>query len=339
MADYGGQGLNFSALNSDDDDSDHSPKSMAGACGGKSSSSSSSRVVKLEPVFRSPHQLSGVELRGRGSPSRAGEMMMVASSSRKPRGRPPGSKNRPRPPIVINKESESGMQSVVIEISAGSDVVESLVQYARRRRVGITVLSGCGSVSSVTLRRPLLQSHHAPAPAMSLHGPFNLLSLSGSFMESLATCSFGISLAGSQGQVFGGIVGGQVIAASLVVVVAATFRNPRFHKLPAGPGLASGDESDDDDTQDTKPSLLLGGCATGSVVVNHAHETTSCGFGGGSGSGSSSATTAAAISTCVYGGGVSPQPMNCLQVSHSHHDQLVQPWGGPPSRPPLPPHY
>ncbi|KAL6199647.1 hypothetical protein ACLB2K_029430 [Fragaria x ananassa] len=330
MVDYGGaQGLNFSVPTSEDVDCDHSPKCIAGACGGISSSPT--RMVKLQPVFGSGHELSGAELGGRGS--LAGEMMMmVTNSGRKPRGRPLGSRNRPRLPIVITKECESGLKLVVIEISTGSDVVESLVQYARSRRVGISVLSGCGSVSSVTLRRPLLQSPHTLAPAMSLHGPFNLLSLSGSFMESLTTCSFGVCLAGSQGQVFGGIVGGEVIAASLVVVVAATFNKPRFHKLPADPGVAAVDESDDDDTPlVTKNSLLLGG--------NHAHDITCCGFGGGSGSGSSSATTAAAMSTCVYGGGLSsPQPINCLQVSQSHNDQLVLPWGGAPSRPPLPPH-
>lgn len=53
---------------------------------------------------------------------------------------------------------------------------------------------------------------------------------------------------------FGGIVGGKVTAASLVVVVAATFINPVFHRLPsetadddgvdmAKPAIASADES------------------------------------------------------------------------------------------------
>lgn len=337
MADYGGaislsqggQGLNFSAQTSssdNDDDSGHTPKSMAtfsgGACGGRSSSSS--KLVKLEPVITTSHRSSMELLGGRGSPSSTEEIMMI-SNSKKPRGRPPGSKNKPRPPIVINKESESGMKSVVIEISAGSDVVESLVQYARTRHVGISVLSGCGSVSNVTLRRPLSHHHHhAPAPFLSLHGPFNLLSLSGSFMESLSSCSFGICLAGSQGQVFGGIVGDKVIAASLVVVVAAIFLKPRFHKLPAEGGC--------DDEQETKPCTLGGGYAnasTSNTVGNHQETstTTSCGFGGGGGG-------TAAAAACVYG---TPPP-----ISHTHHhDQMavmLMPWGGPPSsRPPLPP--
>ncbi|XP_038880172.1 AT-hook motif nuclear-localized protein 17-like [Benincasa hispida] len=159
------------------------------------------------------------------------------SSIKKPRGRPPGSKNKPKPPIVITKENESSMKPVVIEISAGNDVVDTLLNFARKRHVGLTVLSGSGSVSNVTLRHPMSHSTN-----LSLHGPFSLVSLSGSFLANTtpfsskplsSSSSFGICLAGAQGQVFGGIVGGKVTAASLVVVVAATFINPVFHRLPS----------------------------------------------------------------------------------------------------------
>ncbi|KAA0055995.1 hypothetical protein IC582_003448 [Cucumis melo] len=167
------------------------------------------------------------------------------STMKKPRGRPPGSKNKPKPPIVITKENESSMKPVVIEISAGNDVVDTLLHFARKRHVGLTVLSGSGSVSNVTLRHPMSHS-----TSLSLHGPFSLVSLSGSFLANTTpfsskphslspspspspSSSFGICLAGAQGQVFGGIVGGKVTAASLVVVVAATFINPVFHRLPS----------------------------------------------------------------------------------------------------------
>lgn len=121
-------------------------------------------------------------------------------TGKKPRGRPPGSKNKPKPPIVITKE-EGGMKPVVIEISAGNDVVETLLHFARKRHVGLSVLSGSGSVSNVTLRHPMSHS-------LSLHGPFSLVSLSGSFLHNTTSSpspspspSFGICLAGAQGQV------------------------------------------------------------------------------------------------------------------------------------------
>ncbi|KAG6590167.1 AT-hook motif nuclear-localized protein 17, partial [Cucurbita argyrosperma subsp. sororia] len=198
----------------------------------------------------------------------------VETVGKKPRGRPPGSKNKPKPPIVITKENESAMKPVVIEISAGNDVVESLLHFARKRHVGFTILSGSGSVSNVTLRHPMSHS-----TSLSLHGPFSLVSLSGSFLgnttpfSSPSSSSFGICLAGAQGQVFGGIVGGKVTAASLVVVVAATFINPVFHRLPS---------ETEEEGEDVKPSN-----------------------NGGDGS-SAAAATATPMGGCVYNAPPSP---------------------------------
>ncbi|KAA8544601.1 hypothetical protein F0562_022628 [Nyssa sinensis] len=161
-------------------------------------------------------------------------------STRKPRGRPPGSKNKPKPPIVVTRESDSAMKPKILEISAGSDIVETVAQFARRRHLGISILSGTGTVSNVTLRHPV--SH---TPNLTLHGPFNILSLTGTFLSSSSSyssssssCSFGISLAGAQGQVFGGIVAGKVVAASQVVLVGATFMSSSFHRLPGELGDA-----------------------------------------------------------------------------------------------------
>jgi hypothetical protein len=226
---------------------------------------------------------------------------------RKPRGRPPGSKNRPKPPIIITKDCESSMKPVILEISAGSDIIETIINFARRNHAGISVMSANGSVSNVTLSHPV--SH---APSLSLHGPFNLLALFGSFVGSFASnkvpcassssspgsvyscSSFGISLAGAQGQVFGGIVAGKVIAANQVVVVAATFVNPTFHRLPC--------ENDKDD-QETKPSNV-----------------------GGGGSASESCFSTG-MSMTVYGL-ANPTPVNC-QMSPP---DIVH-WPGPSSRP------
>ncbi|XP_044507081.1 AT-hook motif nuclear-localized protein 28-like [Mangifera indica] len=160
------------------------------------------------------------------------------NTPRRPRGRPPGSKNKPKPPIVITKDTDSSVKPVILEISAGADVIDHIINFARRNLAGISIMSASGSVSNVTLCQPI--SH---APSLSLHGPFNLLSLSGSYLTpSLSTggaassspsCCFGVTLAGARGQVFGGLVAGKVTAASQVVVVAATFSNPSFHSLPA----------------------------------------------------------------------------------------------------------
>ncbi|XP_044483665.1 AT-hook motif nuclear-localized protein 28-like [Mangifera indica] len=223
------------------------------------------------------------------------------NAPRKPRGRPPGSKNKPKPPIVITKDTDSAMKPVVLEISAGADVIDHIIDFARRNQAGISVMSASGSVSNVTLRQPI--SH---APSLTLHGPFNLLSLLGSYLtspssggassstSSLSSCCFGVTLAGAQGQVFGGIVAGKVTAASQVVVVAATFSNPSFHSLPISEEIEHNDHHQQHH-QETKVSEP--GSSAGKSMV-------------------------------VYGAAVaSPTPLNCQMSPDVMH------WG-PPSRPP-----
>ncbi|CAL5330253.1 unnamed protein product [Camellia sinensis] len=103
----------------------------------------------------------------------------AATSSRHPRGRPPGSKNKSKPPIIITRDSPNALRSDLLEVSAGSDVVESVSVYARRRGRGVCVLSGCGTVVNVTLRQP------AAAPGgsvVTLLGRFQILSISGTVL-------------------------------------------------------------------------------------------------------------------------------------------------------------
>ncbi|XP_008782107.1 AT-hook motif nuclear-localized protein 28-like [Phoenix dactylifera] len=159
------------------------------------------------------------------------------SAGKKPRGRPPGSKNKPKPPVVITRESETAMRPMVLEIAAGCDVLESVAAFARSRRMGISVLSGSGVVANVPLRHPTTNP-----PVMTLHGRYDILSLSGTVLPppsavttapaAPAQVNFSISLAGTQGHVIGGTVAGQMKAAGPVVLVAASFANPEFHRLP-----------------------------------------------------------------------------------------------------------
>ncbi|WCJ28956.1 AT-hook motif nuclear-localized protein 20 [Euphorbia peplus] len=159
------------------------------------------------------------------------------NSQRKPRGRPPGSKNKPKPPIIITRESDTSLKPVILEIATGSDIIQSIMQLASKNHVGVTVLSATGMVGNITLRHP-----NAHAPSLSLHGPFHLLAFSGTFLGPSRGYGFGVSLAGGQGQVFGGIVAGKVVAASLVMVVAATFMNPTIHRVPRGDEEEDGDD-------------------------------------------------------------------------------------------------
>nr|XP_004513968.1 AT-hook motif nuclear-localized protein 19-like [Cicer arietinum] len=129
---------------------------------------------------------------------------------KKPRGRPPGSKNKPKPPLVITQDNEQAMKPAVIEVAAGTDVLEAVIQFAVRLGSCLTILSGSGTIANATLHYPLCRS-----PAFTLHGPFSLLTLT--------------VVAGGDG----------------VKIVASLFKNPELHR--AGGVLIEADDDGDDD--------------------------------------------------------------------------------------------
>ncbi|XP_038681802.1 AT-hook motif nuclear-localized protein 22-like [Tripterygium wilfordii] len=150
--------------------------------------------------------------------------------TRRPRGRPAGSKNKPKPPIIITTDSANALRSHLMEITNGCDVMESVSTFARRRQRGVCILSGNGTVNNVTLRQPA-----SPGAVVTLHGRFEILSLSGSFLPPPAppgASGLTIYLAGGQGQVVGGSVVGPLMASGPVVVMAASFGNAAYERLP-----------------------------------------------------------------------------------------------------------
>ncbi|PSR90137.1 AT-hook motif nuclear-localized protein [Actinidia chinensis var. chinensis] len=221
-------------------------------------------------------------------PASGGKEIIVSSTPRKPRGRPPGSKNKPKPPVFLAGETDPAMKPAFLEIAPGADIIEAVVQFARESHVGVSVISGSGVVSNVTLRHPA--SH---APSLTLDGPFNILSLNGTFLSQLASLStscgsFGISLAGQQGQVFGGVVGGKVTASGKVMVVAVTFKNPEFHRV--------------------------------SNVLEEAGENQQPNAKGGGGASGGCSTSSMSMSMSGYGV-AAPMPLNC----QGPHDVMT--WG------------
>jgi len=149
---------------------------------------------------------------------------------RRPRGRPAGSKNKPKPPVIITRESANTLRAHILEIGNGCDVFDCIATYARKRQRGICILSGSGIVTNVSLRQPA-----ASGSVMALHGRFEILSLSGSFLPPPAppgATSLTIFLAGGQGQVVGGNVVGELTAAGPVIVIASSFTNVAYERLP-----------------------------------------------------------------------------------------------------------
>ncbi|KAI4311591.1 hypothetical protein MLD38_036475 [Melastoma candidum] len=153
---------------------------------------------------------------------------------RRPRGRPPGSKNKPKAPIIITRESSNTLRAHILEIGNGCNVFDCVATYAHRRQRGVCILSGSGTVANVTLRQPSAAPGSASA-VVTLPGRFEILSLSGSFLPPPAppgATSLAVFLAGGQGQVVGGSVVGELLAAGPVIVIAASFTNVAYEKLP-----------------------------------------------------------------------------------------------------------
>ncbi|EXC16660.1 hypothetical protein L484_007706 [Morus notabilis] len=156
---------------------------------------------------------------------------------RRPRGRPPGSKNRPKPPVIITRDTEPAMSPYILEVPGGNDVVDAIATFCRRKNMGLCVLTGSGTVANVTLRQPST----TPGATVTFHGRFDILSVTATFLpqsaphgsSALPNGAFTISLAGPQGQIVGGLVAGALLAAGTVYVVAASFNNPSYHRLPA----------------------------------------------------------------------------------------------------------
>ncbi|KAK1400288.1 AT-hook motif nuclear-localized protein [Heracleum sosnowskyi] len=153
------------------------------------------------------------------------------SPKRRQRGRPPGSKNKLKPPVLIPRESPNALKSHVFEVSVGADIMESLNTYARQRGRGVCVLNGKGTVSNVIIRQPMSSS----GSVVTLQGAFEILSITGTVLPSPAppdTGSLSIFLSGGQGQVLGGVVVGPLIATGSVILMAASFANAVYERLP-----------------------------------------------------------------------------------------------------------
>ncbi|XP_040382602.1 AT-hook motif nuclear-localized protein 17-like [Oryza brachyantha] len=214
-------------------------------------------------------EAAGAEVSGAGrwGGGGGGEGVAKAAVAKRRRGRPPGSKNKPKPPVLVTREAPepaAAMRPHVLEIPGGGDVAGALAGFARRRGLGICVLAGTGAVANVSLRHPLPPtaeiSGAAAAAVVVFHGRYDILSISATFlppaMSAAAPRALGglsISLAGPHGQIVGGAVAGPLVAATTVVVVAAAFTSPTFHRLPAedddapAPASVSGSGADADE--------------------------------------------------------------------------------------------
>ncbi|ESQ43986.1 hypothetical protein EUTSA_v10006144mg [Eutrema salsugineum] len=179
---------------------------------------------------------------------------------RRPRGRPSGSKNKPKAPIIITRDSANAFRCHVMEIANGCDVMESINVFARRRHRGVCVLTGNGAVTDITVRHPVGGGGAGSNAVVKLLGRFEILSLSGSFLPPPAppaASGLTVYLAGGQGQVVGGNVVGPLMASGRVVIMAASFGNAAYERLPLEKEEEDGNATVADESQTQTQKQLM----------------------------------------------------------------------------------
>ncbi|XP_060173305.1 AT-hook motif nuclear-localized protein 17-like [Lycium barbarum] len=188
---------------------------------------------------------------------------------RRPRGRPPGSKNKskPAPHFIITARDDHVekpiMSPYILEILTGVDVIDSVYRFCSKQNTGLCILNGSGTVTNVTLKQPTINN------VITLHGIFNILSISATIVtQSISRVvpnGFSISLAGPQGQVVGGPVIGPLLSAGPVYLIAASFNNPVYHKFTA-------EEEEEEGGGQSQQVAVSGGGDSGHPPESTVHE-------------------------------------------------------------------
>uniref|UniRef100_A0A1J3J8X2 AT-hook motif nuclear-localized protein n=1 Tax=Noccaea caerulescens TaxID=107243 RepID=A0A1J3J8X2_NOCCA len=158
--------------------------------------------------------------------SKDSSSMSDPNAPKRARGRPPGTGRKQRLANLgewMNTSAGLAFAPHVISVGVGEDIVSKVLSFSQQRPRALCIMSGTGTVSSVTLRQPA-----STAPSLTFEGRFEILSLGGSYLvneeggSKSRTGGMSVSLSGPEGHVIGGGIG-MLIAASLVQVVACSF--------------------------------------------------------------------------------------------------------------------
>ncbi|XP_061344556.1 AT-hook motif nuclear-localized protein 5-like [Gastrolobium bilobum] len=150
----------------------------------------------------------------------------ITTSNKRGRGRPPGSGRKQQLAALgewMNSSAGQAFSPHVITIGVGEDIVAKLLSLSQQRPRALCIMSGTGTVSSVTLRQPATTN-----ASITYEGRFQILCLSGSYLvaeeggPSNRTGGLSVSLSSPDGHVIGGAVA-MLIAGSPVQVVVCSF--------------------------------------------------------------------------------------------------------------------
>ncbi|KAG7556812.1 PPC domain [Arabidopsis suecica] len=209
---------------------------------------SSAVNVSIDPVKRkrgrprkydTPAQaLAAKKLASSVSNSSARERREQAAAAAAAGVSPPVSKSGSRKSLLgsVGKTGQSFTPHIV-NITPGEDVAQKIVLFAQQSKHELCVLSASGSISNASL------SHLASGTSVSYEGQYEIISLSGSYIRGEhggKTGGLSVCLSSSDGQIFGGGVGGLLKAAGPVQVVLGTFQ---LEKKKDGRNGVKGDDA------------------------------------------------------------------------------------------------
>ncbi|GAB4833489.1 hypothetical protein Ancab_031733 [Ancistrocladus abbreviatus] len=149
------------------------------------------------------------------------------SSSKRGRGRPPGSGNWQLLASLgelFANTAGGDFTPHIVTVQTGEDVAGRILSFSQKGPRGICILSANGAISNVTIRQP-----GSAGGFLTYEGRFEILSLTGSFTVSdtggikSRTGGLSVSLAGPDGRVIGGGVAGLLTAASPIQIVVGSF--------------------------------------------------------------------------------------------------------------------
>ncbi|KAJ1416112.1 PPC domain [Sesbania bispinosa] len=147
-------------------------------------------------------------------------------SQNRRRGRPPGSGRKQQLAALgewMNSSAGLAFSPHVVTVDVGEDIVAKLLSISQQRPRALCIMSGTGTVSSVTLCQPASTN-----VSVTYEGRFQIVYLSGSYLVAEdggprnRTGRVSVSLSSPDGHVIGGGVA-RLIAASSVQVVVCSF--------------------------------------------------------------------------------------------------------------------
>ncbi|KAK8521000.1 hypothetical protein V6N13_077124 [Hibiscus sabdariffa] len=149
-----------------------------------------------------------------------------ASGQKRKKGRPPGTGRKQQLATLgewMNSSAGQAFAPHVVTVGIGEDIVAKMLSFSQQRPRAVCILSGSGTVSSVTLRQPA-----SSTPTMTYEGRFEILCLSGSYLLAedggprSRTGGISASLSTHDGHIIGGGVA-TLIASSPVQLVVCSF--------------------------------------------------------------------------------------------------------------------